>query len=151
MMHRTPGATPPTDPDLEYIVAALTDSQHEPTGSPGSDVDDEGPMPQPITRRQFVRTSRSRPPLWVEITAVPIGLALAGFFGWCLYVELQLGHPVHATLFFIGIMIGACVAFGRWFLFPVFQQVIVMYADYRSGGRRWYERSSTDEFKSEDP
>jgi hypothetical protein len=138
VIHREPGATPPVDPGLEYIVAALTDSQHEPTGSP----DDEGPVTQPITPHRFVRAPRPRPPLWVEILGVVIGVPWAGFFVWCLYVELATPprHAEHATLFFVGFMIGALIAFGRWFLFPIFQNVIVLYADYKRGGRRWYEK-----------
>lgn len=102
----------------------------------------------------FSPVPRDRAPLWVEITAIPIGGLIAGFFGWCLYYEMRSPptHTAHIAIFSSGVLLGLLVGFGRWFLFPVFQRVVVLYADYRRGGRRWYEqreqreRPTTDEF-----
>jgi hypothetical protein len=72
--------------------------------------------------------ARQRAPFWVEVTAIPIGVAIAGFFGWLLYLEVKTPptHTTHIAIFASFILLGLLVAFGRFFLFPVIQQVIVI-------------------------
>ncbi len=83
---------------------------------------------------------REQTPLWVQITALPIGGLIAGFFGWCLYYEMRTPptHTTHIAIFTAGVFTGLLVAFGRWFLFPVISQTLVIVAPYLPmiGGRR---------------
>lgn len=77
-------------------------------------------------------------PLWMQIVGVPLGGAVAAFFGWCLWYEMRAPptHTAHIIVFAGGVMLGLLVAFGRWYLFPVIEQTIVLYGEYRQGGRR---------------
>jgi hypothetical protein len=77
---------------------------------------------------------------------------IAGFFGWCLYMELATPprHADHATIFSAGVLLGLLVALGRWFLFPVFQNVIVLYGDFRAGGRRRGDRAVEEFIRPDD-
>lgn len=81
---------------------------------------------------------RDELPLWVQIVGIPLGAAIAVFFGWCLWYEMRQPptHTTHIVIFSLGVLLGLLVAFGRWYLFPVISQTIVLYGDYKSGGRR---------------
>lgn len=136
MMHRTPGTPLSTDPELEYIVAALADTQHEPAGPP----DDDIPARKPMNILGVTAMPREQQPLWIQITAIPIGLTIAAGFSWCLYYEMRSPptHTAHIALFIGGIFFGLAIAFGRWFLFPVLTQTFLIVGPYLPmvGGRR---------------
>jgi uncharacterized membrane protein YjjB (DUF3815 family) len=84
---------------------------------------------------------RDKSPLWVQITALPVGGVIAAFFGWCLYYEMRSPptHTSHIVIFSGGVLLGLLVAFGRWFLFPVLVQTVYIIGPLIPGGRRKYD------------
>jgi hypothetical protein len=83
---------------------------------------------------------REQTPLWVQITAIPIGASIVAGFGWCLYYEMRSPptHTAHIAIFAGGVFLGLLVAFGRWFLLPVLSQTFLVIGPYIPviGGRR---------------
>jgi hypothetical protein len=71
------------------------------------------------------------------------------FFAWLLYLEVAAPptHFNHELLFCVMFLLGASIAVGRLFLFPVIRVVINFYGDYRAGGRRKSDPPATGEHK----
>lgn len=94
-------------------------------------------------------TARAPIPWWMEVIGVLIGIPWALFFARILYIEVtdvSRGHGAHEALFCFMFLLGASIAIGRWFLFPVIQVALNFYGDYRQGGRR-----HTDKYPMQPP
>lgn len=82
--------------------------------------------------------ARAPIPWWVHVIGILIGVPWALFFAKLLYLEVATPptHFSHECLFSGMFLLGASMAVGKWFLFPVIQIFIGFYGDYRAGGRR---------------
>src|ERR1043165_6147548 len=122
-MHLT--SRKPLDPALDDVVCALTTEPTQP----------------PMAILGVTAMPRESAPLWVQITAIPIGSAIVAGFGWCLYYEMRSPptHTTHIAIFAGGVLLGLLVAFGRWFLFPVLVQTVYIIGPLIPGGRRKYD------------
>ena len=76
-------------------------------------------------------------PWYIHALGVLIGVPWALFFGRLLYLEVTSdAKAAHITILSLMFLLGASIAIGRWFLFPVIQIFISFYGDYKRGGRR---------------